>query len=388
MARKVARKTLWLTQKLTERLIARTKPEPGQTIVCPDHVTPGLQLDISRRSRIWRWRYQEGKERLSEKLGLHPQIDILEARRLVAERQRELREGRSSGIKLSKLVEHYVEYAKEKKRTWQEDEAVLRGHVLEHFGADRRVGQIQKQEVRAFVRKLKKGYRPARANRIYAVCRRMFRWAHGEDLISRDPTMNINQPVESKEEEKRYVTLTDEEIVTLWRETEEGKTPASTRHYIRLLILTGLRPTEVRTLRWEWVQTDRIEIPAEGTKTKRLRHVVPITPMVQSLLDEIENNVGFLFPSESDSDRPMASATAGRWKVRRLGTRYRLHDIRTNIASFAVGRGFDPEVARRILGHRPQGVLGSHYLTQEALLPRVKKALIAWQKHVAHLLKA
>lgn len=75
-----------------------------------------------------------------------------------------------------------------------------------------------------------------------------------------------------------------------------------------------LRPGEVASIRWEWIENDVLTIPAEKMK-KRRQHRVPIIPALRYLLDEAKAvsrhpKSGYIFPG--------AGGLRGRCHLRRL----------------------------------------------------------------------
>lgn len=369
---------------LTERAISRTKPKVGERIRLHDHIVAGLVLDCSPKRFVWRFRYQLDGKRRTVKLGEHPAVDIIEARRRVAELRHKQRDRRAAGITVAELAERYVDgWARLEKATWREDKADLDKRIVPHLGADRPVSEVERRDLAALAQKLRAEYQSQRANRLFAVARRMFRWARSVDLITADPTVGVPQPV--KKASRREQTPTVDQLVELWHATDEGKTSGAVRGLVRTLLLTGIRPTEARNLEWEWVQKDRIVIPSRGTKTKSDPHIVPRTAMLNELLAEIEPSDLYLFHGR-DPLKPLESKTAGQWLKRRIGYGFILHDIRRGIASWMVGEGIDTEVARRVLGHRPEGMLGEFYLHEHAMLPMVRGALERWQTHLSAII--
>jgi integrase len=225
----------------------------------------------------------------------------------------------------------------------------------------------------------------ARANRLYAVARKMLKWAHSIDRIPHDPTVNVSQP--GKKPKARERVLTDDEIKALWKAVEGDQVHFATRGAVQLLILTGLRPTEVFRLQWSWVGDDSITIPSGETKMNQ-KHIVPRTPMVNELLESMaDHGQGkWLFPSSTDRTKKLDPTTCSQLVYRKLDVDYKLHDLRRAVASWLVQHGVSMDTARCILGHRPQGVLGEVYLSDAAQVPHVKAALEKWQDHVTVLI--
>ena len=110
---------------------------------------------------------------------------------------------------------------------------------------------------------------PYQANRILEVVRKMFNLAEAWGL--RKDGANPCRFVQKYKERKREWFLTDEEFRRLGQilsEVEaEGSETASAIAAIRLLMLTGCRLNEIRTLRWENVDLEASELQLPDSKT-------------------------------------------------------------------------------------------------------------------------
>lgn len=111
-------------------------------------------------------------------------------------------------------------------RTVEDDEAMLRRHVLPQIGT-MKAAEITKRDVirmldavaiapdarakrKSAARKLT--HRP---NRVFELVRSILNWAVGRDLIKNNPMFGLQQPI--KKEKPRERVLSDDEIRTLWR---------------------------------------------------------------------------------------------------------------------------------------------------------------------------
>ena len=82
---------------------------------------------------------------------------------------------------------------------------------------------------------------------------------------------------------------------------------------MKLLLLTFVRPGELRGARWEEFDLDRKEwrIPAERMKM-RAEHIVPLSKQALDLLKEIKpfsRNRELLFPSDKKVTKPISENT-------------------------------------------------------------------------------
>jgi integrase len=104
-------------------------------------------------------------------------------------------------------------------------------------------------------------------NRMLAVLSALFN--HAERLALRAPSSNPCRGVERYTEAKRKRPLAGAELARLWSHLDDAE-PIEGPYVvaaIRLLLLTGLRKTEVLTLRWSYIDLNAGLIRLPDTKT-------------------------------------------------------------------------------------------------------------------------
>jgi integrase len=123
---------------------------------------------------------------------------------------------------------------------------------------------------------------------------------------------------------------------------------------VGLLLLTGMRVSELLATRWENVKVDRRSLFVPTSKTGRPRHV----PLAQAAVDIIERlphaeGAAFLFPSPKDSEKHLTTIKHA-WQTARDAADLpglRIHDLRHSAASFMVNSGVDLFAVGKVLGH-------------------------------------
>jgi len=129
----------------------------------------------------------------------------------------------------------------------------------------------------------------------------------------------------------------------------EPEWPSAARA-IRLLIYTGARCGEITSLRWEWVQPQRLMLPDSKTGPK----VILLNTQARALLDGIEtdNRSGLVFSAPRDETRPInLSVFWGQIRRRAALPDVRLHDLRHSYASIAIADGISLMHIGALLGH-------------------------------------
>ncbi len=140
---------------------------------------------------------------------------------------------------------------------------------------------------------------------------------------------------------------------------------------VRLLLLTGMRASEVLDLRWTWIFPERLEIILPDSKTGQ--SVRPISPAVLDLLDEIQvyrkPGVPFVVYGQFDQ-RIHSSSLRDTWaRLRRAAglEDVRLHDLRHSAASAAISSGCSLAEVGAILGHKTPATTARYaHLSAEA----------------------
>ncbi len=124
---------------------------------------------------------------------------------------------------------------------------------------------------------------------------------------------------------------------------------------VRLILLTGCRPGEVRRLRWCEVKPDRLAL----TDAKTGPRDVLLGEAARELLAELAGSAAgeWVFPDDLTANQPLrVNALYWFWlKVRDqagIVADARLHDLRHSHASHAVMGGESLHVTGRLLGHR------------------------------------
>ncbi|WP_047686487.1 site-specific integrase, partial [Xenorhabdus sp. NBAII XenSa04] len=128
------------------------------------------------------------------------------------------------------------------------------------------------------------------------------------------------------------------------------------RTALRMLILTGVRPGELRKAEWSEIDLDKAvwTIPAEKMKMRRT-HVVPLSEQVIDLLKQIQPISGsyqYVFPSRTDY-RKHISDMAINTMIRRMGYSGRAtgHGFRHTMSTILHDQDFDTAWVEKQLAH-------------------------------------
>ena len=157
---------------------------------------------------------------------------------------------------------------------------------------------------------------------------------------------------------------------------------------VRLLLLTGCRPGEIRCLRWCEVKRDRLALTDAKTGP---RHVL-LGEAARELLDSLAEPASgkWVFPA-SRRDGPLTSNELQYfWTTTRdaagIVADARLHDLRHAHASHAVMNGESLHVAGRLLGHRRASTTNRYiHLNDATLSQAAERVAVAIQRKLCHI---
>ena len=267
----------------------------------------GLELRVAPDgTKTWSLRYRNlEKQQRRLKLGEYPRMGLADARKQAnkelrkvdggidpqAERQaaRDALERERAAMELAKrdsieaLCEGYIErHAKVKKRTWRDDQSMLRNEILPVWKG-RTISSITRRDCRELVQAIADRPAPIYANRIVSLLSRMFRFAVAHEFVDANPAAHLEKPgaEASDRKDRESSAYSDDEVRMIWKATED--LPASLRAIYRLGLITGQRPGEISDMEWEELDGSWWSIPARRMKAGKDHRVY----LTQLALDEL-----------------------------------------------------------------------------------------------------
>ena len=122
---------------------------------------------------------------------------------------------------------------------------------------------------------------------------------------------------------RHHPTITDDKTIKLLLESIDNYTgEIVTKYALKIVPHLALRPIELRSMKWEYInfKDNIIVIPADKMKM-RLEHIVPITSTVKQYIEELREHTGdkvYLFANSVYKDRYMSENTIN-VALRRMG---------------------------------------------------------------------
>jgi integrase len=347
--------------KLTKRAIDSAKPEPGKDLTLMDTELRNFGVRIRGGSKTFFIRYRSKGRHRRFKVGLYGKELTLQQARVKAQR---LLADISSGAdpageaaatrkkpKVAELCERYLtEHAEPKKkpRSVHEDRRQINSYILPAIGR-LQVDAVTRTDVSRLHNSMKK--KPYQANRTLALISKVFHLAEIWGL--RPQNSNPAYGVTKFREEARKRYLNEQELAKLGSVLNESTEHPCVVAGIKLLLFTGCRLDEIRTLRWADVDRENASITLEDTKTGY--RVIPLNESALAVLAGLCRQAGnpYVLPG-SLPGKPWADLAKPWRRIRKAAglDGVRVHDLRHTAASFGVNLGMSLPVVGHLLGHK------------------------------------
>jgi integrase len=216
-------------------------------------------------------------------------------------------------------------------------------------------------------------------SRVRRSCKEIYDLARVTGRAVHNPLEGLSRFLQSKPAEN-YAHVTAKELPTLLRAIAAYPHAHDVRLGLRLLMLTGVRPSELREARWD--EFDRKaglwQIPAERMK-KRRPHTVPLSRQVLDALEQLHKITGaypLLFPGRNDRTQPRSNM-AFNMALRRMGYAGRQtgHGFRHIASTTLRENGFAKDHVEAQLSHVEDGVSGVY---NKATYLEQRRTMMQW----------
>lgn len=235
----------------------------------------------------------------------------------------------------------------------------------------------------------------ANIRNVFAVLRRLLRWAVSRGDIDRSPMEGMETPPPVKPRDR---WLSDEELGRIWMAAPN--THSCFGPIIRLLIVTGQRREEVSSLRWEELNRKDLlwTLPGERAKNGEPNRI-PLNELAVAILDEVAGSA--IWPR---SGRMFTTSRGGRFTGYSKGkikldllmsqdgreplSDWRLHDLRRTLATGFQRLGVRFEVTEAVLNHvggSRAGVAGIYQ--RHDWKDEKREAMKSWNDHLAAIIR-
>jgi integrase len=258
------------------------------------------------------------------------------------------------------LIDRYIEQHLPRKSADRiRDEKKMLEEIGKLLGPHTKVADVHGGDIRDMHGKISESGRPVRANRILAVCSKMFSLSlvpmPGENTPWRNAAQgNPCKGIERNHEEGRERFFSQAELVLITDALAEY--PGVAADCARLIMLTGCRPAEALKASWDefekepgyWIK------PSAHTKQRKV-HRLPLNPPAIELIDRLrkKRKGNWVFPGDKPGEHLAALWHVWHFvrKQTGLGKDARLYDLRHTFASVGAGGGLGLPIIGRLLGH-------------------------------------
>lgn len=200
------------------------------------------------------------------------------------------------------LVDEYLKrHAKKFKKSWKEDERVLKREVLPLWGK-RKATEITKRDINRLLDGIVDRGSPVMANNTFKIVRKMFNYAIEKDIVTLSPAQGVKMPSPKVARER---VLSEEEIKAFWAALDTASMSDDVRRALKLILVTAQRPNEVIGIHTSELDGSWWTIPSDRAKNKKA-HRVYLTATALQLIGELKvmdeesgemKDKGYIFPS-------------------------------------------------------------------------------------------
>lgn len=381
--------------KLTDAKL-RSLTEPGRYFD-----GGGLYLQAEAKGgRYWRLKYRfGGKERLLA-LGVYPDVPLKLARERRDEARRVLATGQDPG-ELRKAAKAQAQHeaatsfeavAREwlghQSARWQAGTLAmirtsLEADVFPKLGP-RPMAQVKPAEVMALVKAIEARGAGETAGRVLQRVKAVFRYAVVHERIESNPMLDLQPSEVLKPRQVRHrAALADKDLPPFLAMLDAYQGDPTTIAGLRLLMLTAVRPGELRGAQWTEFDSEAAtwRIPAERMKMKR-EHIVPLSRQALQVIEAQRaisgtDPSGLVFPSPFYPGKAMSENTLNS-ALARMGYKgeHSAHGFRALFSTVANECGHDPDAIERQLAHVERNEVRAAY--HRAAYLEARATLMQW----------
>ncbi|MEQ4694556.1 tyrosine-type recombinase/integrase [Providencia manganoxydans] len=355
--------------KLTVKQIDSSKPKEKNYKLSDGG---GLYLLVKTNGgRYWRLKYRiDGKEKLLA-IGIYPTVTLADARRKRDDAKRLLADGidpnqqRKEQKQASKIdsVNTFkniaLEWYEGRKDRWS---VGYRDDMMDAFEKDvfpyignRPIAEIKPMELLEVLSIMEKRGATEKLKKVRQRCGEVWKYAIITGRAEYNPAPDLASAFVPHKRE-HYAHLSVSELPEFLSSIDKYMGSQIVRVALRVLILTGVRPGELRKAEWSEINFDTgvWEIPAEKMKMRR-PHIVPLSEQVIDLLKQIHPISGsyqYIFPSRTDY-RKHISDMALNTMIRRMGYSGRAtgHGFRHTMSTILHEQGYNTAWIETQLAH-------------------------------------
>lgn len=373
---------------LTDTAVRQAKPKEKPYKLGDSH---GLYLDVRPSgSKLWRLKYRLGGKEKLYAIGGYPAMSLREARvegdkarKLIADgtdpvhdrKDRERTQAIAADNTFAALANEWLAYNSPRwaRSTTYKASLYLKNELIPGIGR-RPIAQITRPELVDFLRRIESRETFDVAKKCRQWLNQIFRFGLAKGVLHINPATDLDVVAAQGPTVKHHPFVPMAELPALLTALTDYKANILTKYAIRLLMLTAVRPGELRAAPWSEFDLDNAlwTIPAARMKMRR-PHLVPLPRQAVAILREIEPFTGrfdLVFAGRNDPKRPMSENTINKcladlgYKGRQTG-----HGFRHLLSTELNGKSYNKDWIERQLAHGDNDEIRAtynhaHYLDQ------------------------
>jgi integrase len=388
-----------------------------KNISCPDDKSQIKRSDgnnlfllvKSSGSKLWRLRFRHAGKYQEMALGKYPSTSLSEARRLAEEARASLIHGinpmderrerkRTKETTKDKLFSTIaLKWWEQQKDSWSADHAsrIKRWLLVDAKSLSYlHIEEVDAGHITELMLTIEGAGTPKKAPNILAVINRVFGYALAHRLTRNNPAQglplgDILKPLPKVKH--RAAIVKPNELAQLIQDIDTAQSGNyCVAEALKLIPRVFLRPTEIRNLKWEYIDFDDllIRIPAEEMKRGR-EHLVPMSKQVAKHLKEVKAVTGYselVFPNQRDSSKPMSKNVLTN-RLRDLGYAADVmsaHGFRSTASTILHEKGWNHDVIEVQLAHLT-GTATSRAYNRSIYLAERKQLMQEWANYLDEL---
>lgn len=387
--------------ELTDRYLRGLQSPTSGRIEVSDAKRPGLRIRLSASGRA-SWVYEKrvkGGPKRKHGLGTWPAVSLSEARKIALEIESEASRGvdrvalaeeqrladeiaKAAQITVGEAVDSYAALHLCGLRSGEERERQLRQSLKSKMELPTQ--ELKSAHLQAVIDGHVQRGRATMANRVRSALRAFTAWGFQRGYFHEDIGQRVSKA--SREVARERVPSLSE-VQAIYRACE--KMGALWGPLFQLIILTGQRRSEIVSLTWSEIDLDGRRLIKPGSQTKNGKpHITHLSEAALGIIQAVgSGNDGWVFTTTGQT--PVSGISRAKKRLDKLVADsvepWRIHDLRSSMATALAEAGEPENVVDRILNHSAVGSAPSavaRIYNQSELLPQRARALDRWSQMV------